>query len=54
MLPVLRARLIYGAFLLLFQTRPHFGELSKSKPSQLYSDEAKSRCEPHTEKPSQG
>ena len=53
MLPVLRARLIYGAFLLLFQTRPHFGELSKSKPSKLYGGEAESRCEPRTGKPSQ-
>lgn len=33
---------------------PHFCELSKSKPLKLYGDEAKSRCEPHTEKPSQG
>ena len=37
---------VYVAFLQLFQTCPHFGELSKSKPSKLYGDEAESRCEP--------
>ena len=42
---------VYVAFLRLFQTHPHFGELSKSKPSKLYGDEAKSRCEPRTRKP---
>ena len=46
MLPVLRKGGVYVAFLLLFQTRPLFGELSKSKLSKLYGDEAESRCEP--------
>ena len=32
---------------------PHFRELSKSKLGKLYGDEAKSRCEPHAEMPSQ-
>lgn len=41
---------VYVAFLLLFQPRPHFGELSKSKPSKLYDDEAESRCEPSCRK----
>ena len=41
---------VYVAFLRLFQTRPHFGELSKSKPCKLYGDEAKSRCEPSCRK----
>lgn len=53
MLPSLREGVVNTAFLLLFQTRPHFGEPSKSKPSKLYSDEAKSRCELRTGKPSQ-
>lgn len=53
MLPILREGVVYVAFLLLFQTCPHFGELSKSKLSKLYGDEAKSRCEPRTGKPSQ-
>ena len=44
---------VYVAFLRLFQTHPHFGELSKSKPSKLYGDEAESRCELRTGKPSQ-
>lgn len=37
---------IYVAFLQLFQTCPHFGELSKSKLGKLYGDEAESRGEP--------
>ena len=53
MLPVLREGVAYVAFLPLFQTHPSFGVLSKSKPSKLYGDEAESRCEPHTEMPSQ-
>ncbi len=44
---------VYVAFLRLFQTHPHFGKLSKSKPSKLYDDEAESRCEARAEKPSQ-
>lgn len=44
---------VYVAFLRLFQTHPHFGELSKSKPSKLYGDEAESRCKPCVEMPSQ-
>ena len=53
MLPILSKGGVYVAFLLLFQRRPHFGELSKSKLSKLYGGEVESRCEPHTEMPSQ-
>lgn len=53
MLPILREGVVYVAFLLLFQTHPHFGELSKSKPSKLYGDEVESRYEPRAEMPSQ-
>ena len=53
MLLSLGAGVVYVAFLLLFQTRPHFGERSKFKPSKLYGDEAKPRCEPRAEIPSQ-
>lgn len=53
MLPVLRKGGVYVAFLLLLQTRPHFRELSKSKPSKLYGGEVESRCEPRAEMPSQ-
>ena len=49
MLLSLGVGVVYVAFLLLFQTHPHFGELSKSKPSKLYDDEAESRCEPRAE-----
>ena len=53
MLPSLREGVVCDAFLLLFQTRPLFGELSKSKLSKLYGDEAKSRCKLRAEMPSQ-